>query len=60
MFKIKDKTKDIMTVSDLIDQLKDCRPDAEVFISYFSGGTSFDKCRKLINHGNHVELVRQL
>lgn len=56
--KVNAHKKDILTVADFLDQLKDCRPDAEVLISFMEGGQSLDKSRKIINHGNFVEIVR--
>jgi len=45
------------TVADLLDFLKDCRPDAEIYASYCYGENSLEKVTKAINGGNYVQLV---
>lgn len=56
--KITQTKKDCLTVADFLDALKDCRPDAEVFICTFTN-TDLGKIRKIENKGNFVQLVRE-
>ncbi len=58
IFTNKQKSKEYITVAELIDALKDCRPDAEVFTSLFET-SGLNKIRKVKNHGNHVQLIRE-
>lgn len=51
------KKKEYITVAELLALLKDCRPDAEVFVSLFET-SDLEKIRKLVNHGNHVQLIK--
>lgn len=50
--------KDCLTVADVLNALKDCRPDAQVFVSMYSN-TDLCKIRKVENIGNFVQLVRE-
>lgn len=58
MFKTKIK-KDCLNVADFLNALKDCRPDAEVFVCLFTE-SDCNKIRAIENKGNFVQLVREL
>lgn len=45
------------TVAELVEFLKDCRPDAEIYVSYECGEDKLSKVRKVNNGGNYVQLV---
>ena len=58
LFKIRSTARDTINVKELIEALKDCRPDAEVFTCLFSK-SSLSKVRKIENHGNFIQIVEE-
>lgn len=58
IFKKQTKRRDDMTVEKLIEFLKDCRPDAEVWVTY--NGENLNKISKLENAGNFVLIYRTI
>ena len=48
----------IVNVAQLLEFLKDCRPDAEVYHSLYAH-SNLGKIRQIINNGNYVQFVEQ-
>lgn len=52
--------KDCLTVGDLSEALKDCRPDAQIYTAYSETSNNIYKVRKIINNGNNVTLAENI